>query len=40
MAWLYLERYTLLDAVSRFTAAIRRLTEKLGVPGKYHETIT
>lgn len=40
VAWLYLEQYPLLEAVGRFTDAIRRLTVRLGVPGKYHETIT
>jgi hypothetical protein len=40
VAWLYLERYPVTEAIDRFTAALRRLTAKLGVPGKYHETIT
>ena len=40
VAWLYLERYPLLEAVDRFDAALRRLTIKLGIPGKYHATIT
>lgn len=40
VAWLYLERYPLLEAVGRFSAALRRLTRQLGIPGKYHETIT
>lgn len=40
VGWLYLDEYPLLEAVSRFTDAIRRLTVQLGVPGKYHETIT
>jgi len=40
VAWLYLERYPVAEAIDRFTAALRRLTAKLGVPGKYHETIT
>lgn len=40
VAWLYLERFPLLDAIARFTSALRRLTVKLGVPDKYHETIT
>jgi hypothetical protein len=31
---------SLLDAINRFTAAIKRLTRKLGVSSKYHETIT
>jgi hypothetical protein len=28
------------DAVARFSAALRRLTIKLGIESKYHETIT
>jgi hypothetical protein len=40
MAWLYLERYPLLEAVSKFDGALQRLTQKLGIPGKYHATIT
>ena len=40
MAWLYLREFDLAGAISRFDAALRRLTAKLGVPGKYHATIT
>lgn len=40
VAWLYLERYPLPAALEKFDAALRRLTVKLGVPGKYHATIT
>ena len=40
LAWLYLQQYPLTEAIERFSAALRRLTLKLGVPGKYHETIT
>ena len=39
-AWLYLEEYPLADAIARFSAALKRLTAELGVPGKYHETVT
>ena len=39
-AWLYLDEYPLLDAVARFSAALKRLTLQLGVPDKYHETVT
>lgn len=39
-AWLYLEQYSLPDAIAAFSAALRRLTVKLGVPDKYHETVT
>lgn len=40
VAWHYLGEQSLLDAIGRFTAAIKRLTRKLGVSSKYHETIT
>ncbi len=40
LAWLYLDRYSVAEAIERFTAALKRLTVKLGVPGKYHNTIT
>ena len=40
VAWLYLERFPLPVALEKFDAALRRLTVKLGIPGKYHATIT
>jgi len=40
IAWLYLEQYPLHEATARFTAALRHLTAQLGIPGKYHETIS
>ena len=40
VAWLYLEQYPLPVALGKFDAALRRLTVKLGIPGKYHATIT
>ena len=40
VGWQYVTRYPLVEAVSRFDGALRRLTRKLGVPGKYHATIT
>ncbi len=40
MAWLYLQAFELVDAIARFDAALRRLTRQLGVPQKYHATIT
>lgn len=40
VGWLYLERIPLLEAIRRYSTALRRLTTKLGVPGKYNETIT
>ncbi len=40
VAWLYLQRVPLHEATARYTAALRRLTQQLGIPGKYHETIS
>jgi hypothetical protein len=40
VAWLYLERFPLLEAIEKFDAALRHLTASLGIPGKYHATIT
>lgn len=40
VAWLYLQAYDLGSAITRFDDALGRLTAKLGVPGKYHATIT
>jgi hypothetical protein len=40
VAWLYLEQYPVLQAAQRYSDALRRLTMTLGIPGKYHETIT
>ena len=40
VGWRFLQEQSLVDAIRRFTAALKRLTQKLGVPGKYHETIT
>lgn len=40
VAWCYLERFDVGTTIRRYCEALRRLTEKLGVPGKYHETIT
>ena len=39
-AWLYVNRFPAPLAVERFTAALRRLTTKLGAPDKYHDTVT
>ncbi len=39
MGWLYVQAFDFADAVARFDAALRRLTARLGVPGKYHATI-
>jgi len=40
LGWLYLEEMPLLDAIDQFSSALQRLTAKLGVPAKYHATIT
>ena len=40
MAWLYVGAYDLATAITRFDRALRRLTSALGVPDKYHATIT
>lgn len=40
VAWHYVRERGLAEAVARFTRGIRRLTRKLGVSAKYHETIT
>jgi hypothetical protein len=40
VGWSYLALYELQEAIDRFSAALCRLTKKLGVETKYHETIT
>ena len=40
VGWLYVCRYPLAEAVSRFEAAIRRLVKSLGDEDKYHTTLT
>lgn len=40
VAWLYLNRYSLADALARFTCALQHLTVELGVPEKYHATVS
>ncbi len=40
VGWLYVQAFDLADAVARFDCALRRRTARLGVPGKYHATIT
>lgn len=40
VAWLYINRFGADAALPRFDRALRRLTERLGVPDKYHATIT
>jgi len=40
LAWRYLAQFPLPTALEKFDAALRRLTVQLGVPDKYHATIT
>ena len=40
VAWCFVTQFALSDAIARFDNALRRITRKLGVPGKYHATIT
>lgn len=40
MAWLYLHDHTLNEALKKYTISLSKLTKKLGVETKYHETIT
>jgi hypothetical protein len=40
IAWLYLRRGGLLDALARMSDGIRRFAAAHGAPEKYHETIT
>jgi hypothetical protein len=40
VAWWYLKRYPLGEALTRFTAALKHFAARHGVTGLYHETIT
>jgi hypothetical protein len=40
VAWRYLQDDDLLPAIEKYSNALKTLTRKLGVEGKYHETIT
>ncbi len=40
VAWSYVQEFDLLESIDRYRSVLRRLTQKLGVPDKYHETIT
>jgi len=39
-AFWYLQHHPLEEALARFVACLKRLTHKLGVPDKYHATLT
>lgn len=40
VAWQYLQQYDLLESIDRFRQTLISLTRNLGIPDKYHETIT
>ncbi|MDH3788097.1 MAG: hypothetical protein OES53_05985 [Xanthomonadales bacterium] len=40
IAWRLLEENSLAQATGRFLAALKQLTQKLGIESKYHETIS
>lgn len=40
LAWLYLQRYPLLEAVSRFCSGLKAFTHQHGFADKYHQTVT
>lgn len=40
VAWAYLQTNSVLQSLEKMTKGLKRLTQKLGVPQKYHETIT
>lgn len=40
LAWLYLNRYSGLEAITRFTEKLKSFAHHLGAPDLYHETIT
>jgi hypothetical protein len=40
VAWLYVKRYGVGEAIPRFSAALKRFATAKGAPKLYHETIT
>jgi len=40
LAWIYLSRFPVLEALSRFSEGLKRFAHSLGKEGLYHETIT
>ncbi len=40
VAWIYLQRLPLAEALGRFTTGLKRFAAKQGSPQLYHETIT
>ena len=40
VAWSYLQQHDLLESIGRYRKTLKLLTSSLGVPDKYHETMT
>jgi len=40
VGWLYVSKYELPEAISRFDTGLKRLVKKVGAVGKYHATLT
>lgn len=40
VAWLYVCRFERAEAIKRFASRLKSWATSLGIPGKYHETIT
>ena len=40
LAWIYLQKYPLTEAIDRYVAGIKRFATANGAPDLYHETIT
>ena len=40
VAWRYLQQFEAPECIARYRDTLKRLTDSLGVPGKYHETMT
>ena len=40
LAWSYLDNHAPAEAIARYADTLERLTRKLGIPEKYHQTIT
>ena len=40
LGWLYLRRYSVLEALAKFSVGLKRFAAAHGAAGRYHETIT
>jgi hypothetical protein len=40
VAWIYVQRYGLAEALTRFSTGIRAIATRAGKPERYHETVT